>query len=184
MKFQAKRYWKKKTKLQTLEITNFRSSFGTKHCMRKGERSYYQESANECKKDASAIDGSSVDTNRVQHHVYLLLRSHEEGCAAKEKTTSRSSNWLFRNFILNTIKEGSLREMRTEEPFKNLLISRTEIANKCFLRQNSKFLSATTFRHHIPSSSENISECEEQCKLDGDGKYDHGLQKKKGNKNY
>lgn len=75
--------------------------------------------------------------------------------------------------------------MRTEEPFKNLLISRTEIANKCFFKiQNSKFLSATTFRHNIPSDSENISECEEQCKLDGDGKHDHGLMRKKGNINY
>lgn len=66
----------------------------TKHgcCMRESEREgSYQESANECKKDASAIDGSSVDTNRVQHHVHLLLRSHKEGCAAKEKAMSRSS---------------------------------------------------------------------------------------------
>lgn len=48
----------------------------------------YQESANECNNNTANINGCSIDTNRVQHHVHLLLRSHEEGCAAKETLIS------------------------------------------------------------------------------------------------
>lgn len=70
MRFQALDVSRKK---ETLEIL-----------LRSESERRYQESAKESKEDASTIDRGSVDTNRVEHHVYLLLRSHEEGCAAKQ----------------------------------------------------------------------------------------------------
>ena len=61
---------------------------------------------------------------------------------------------------------------------QSLLNSRTK-SQQMFLRQKTASSCRLPGKTYLL-----ICKCEEQHKLDGDDKYDHGLQKKKGNMNY